>query len=318
MTATQAFYNLSTYIAPSWTDILHYLDTPEGGSTIYGRHTFFQQQFDWLPAWTNLGESDYHSFQLTLRKQFRQGFQGEFNYSFAKSLDNGSSVESEGQGVGQILNAFDPRQSYSYSDFDVRHQINSNFMLHLPVGPGRRFGAGMNRWVDEVLGGWGISGLFRWRSGFPFAAGSGNGFAFPTNYFVNGPPSLKPGAALPEIRVSKDAEGGPNIFADPAKAYESFEHTRSGFSGNRNVLHGPGYFALDIGVQKTFRITEGHNLQFRWETFNLTNSVNFDGRVTVVGSQGIDFDLDAKPSFGRLRSLAGTPRIMQFALRYQF
>ena len=52
--------------------------------------------------------------------------------------------------------------------------------------------------------------------------------------------------------------------------------------------------------------------------FNALNTVNFDGRPNFFGNNGIDFDLDAKSSFGRLRSLAGTPRIMQFALRYQF
>jgi len=75
---------------------------------------------------------------------------------------------------------------------------------------------------------------------------------------------------------------------------------------------------LDSGVQKDFKIGEQREIQFRWETFNLTNAVNFDGRANSPGNRGIHVDLDAKSSFGRLRSLAGNPRIMQFALRYQF
>jgi hypothetical protein len=73
-------------VAPSWMDALHYLDASgasPNGSTIYGPHTFFQQQFDWLPAWTNLGQSSYHSFQLIVRKRFSQGFQADFNYTLA-------------------------------------------------------------------------------------------------------------------------------------------------------------------------------------------------------------------------------------------
>jgi hypothetical protein len=318
MTASQAFFEIMQLVAPSWTDALHYLDTMEEGSTIYGPHTFFQQQFDWLPAWTNLGQSSYHSFQLMLRKRFGNGFQADFNYTLAKSLDNGSSAESEGQGVGQILNAFSPRQSLSFSDFDVRHQINSNFIVDIPVGRGRRFGSNAKPIVQTLFGGWGLSGLVRWRTGFPFSNTTGNGFAFPTNYFVNGPPTLKANTPAPETKVNKGAPGGPNIFANPEKAYESFEHTRSGFSGNRNALHGPGFFVLDTGVQKTFKAGERRDVQFRWETFNLTNRVNFDGRVYPIGNSGIDFTLDAKASFGRLRTLAGSPRVMQFALRYQF
>jgi Carboxypeptidase regulatory-like domain/TonB dependent receptor len=318
MSASAAFYSFMLDYTPSWLDGLHDLDTAPGGSTIYGPYTFFQQQFDWLPGWTNLGQSSYHSFQLSIRKRFSHGLQADFNYTLAKALDNGSAVESEGQGAGQIVNAFDHRQSLSFSNFDIRHQVNSNFVLDLPVGRGRRFGEKLTPAVERILGGWRMTGLLRWRTGFPFPSSSGNGFAFPTNYFINGPPTLKPGVPLPEINVTKDGPGGPNIFADPAKAYDSFQYTRSGFSGSRNALHGPGFFTLDTGVQKTFNIRERQELQFRWETFNLTNTVNFDGRVYPVGSRGIDFDLDAKPSFGQLRTLAGNPRIMQFALRYQF
>src|SRR5262249_23040996 len=69
-TASQAFYRVMLLNAPSWTDGLHDLDIGPGGSTIYGEHTFFQQQFDWLPTWTNLGQSSYHSFQLMVRRPF--------------------------------------------------------------------------------------------------------------------------------------------------------------------------------------------------------------------------------------------------------
>src|SRR6185436_9780970 len=194
-TATQAFYSLMQSFYPSWTDALHYLDasSPEG-STIYGAHTFFQQQFDWVPTWTNQGQSSYHAFQLIVRKRFETGLLFDFNYTLSRSKDNGSALESQGQGFGQILNAFDPRQSISYSDFDVRHDINSNFVLDIPAGRDRRFASQMPPVLNALLGNWGLSGIVHWHSGFPFASGSGNGFHFPTNFFVPGPPALKPGA----------------------------------------------------------------------------------------------------------------------------
>src|SRR5262249_48465687 len=156
---------------------------------------------------TNLGQSSYHSLQLVVRKRFSQGFQGDFNYTLAKSIDNGSSVESEGQGYGQILNAFEPRQSLGFSDFDVRHEVNSNFVFDLPVGQNRKFGANLPSVAEHILGGWSLSGLVRWRTGFPFPALSGNGFAFPTNFFVPGPPTLKPGVPLPNTKVTKNSSG---------------------------------------------------------------------------------------------------------------
>jgi hypothetical protein len=319
MSASQAFYNFMLDYAPSWMDGLHDLDLPnELGipvSTIHGRHAFFQQQFDWLPTWTNTGQSSYHSFQLNFRKRLRAGLQADVNYTLAKALDNGSSAESEGQGAGQILNAFDPRQSIGFSDFDIRHQINANFVLDLPVGGQRALGANLPLLLNRILGSWRLSGLMRWHTGFPFHPL--NGF-YPTNFFVSGPASLKPGTDLPQINVTKNATGGPNIFSDAEAAYATFQHTASGFSGNRNILHGPGFFTLDTGLQKTIEVREQQQIQFRWETFNLTNTVNFDGRANSSRNRGIDANLLAKSSFGSLRSLAGTPRVMQFAVRYQF
>ena len=318
-TASQAAYATMLESAPSWTDALHDLDS--SGKSIYGPFTFFQQQFNWLPTWTNLGQSSYHSFQFAVRKRFSGGLQADVNYTLAKALDNGSSVESEGQGAGQLLNAFDHRQGLSFSNFDIRHQINSNFVLDLPVGRDRHFAANMPPVLESILGGWRLAGLVRWRTGFPFASSAGNGLNFPTNFYVNGPPTLKPGASLPKVQVTKNASGGPNIFADAEKAYNSFQATRSGFSGDRNVFHGPGFFTIDSSVQKAFKLGEQRELQFRWETFNVTNTANFDGRVYPIGAfgnRGISFDLDNKSSFGLLRTLAGDPRIMQFALRYQF
>jgi hypothetical protein len=227
-------------------------------------------------------------------------------------------VESEGRGAGQILNAFAPQQTYARSDFDIRHQINSNFIYDLPFGSGRPYGANWSSAAKVLISGWTLSGIARWRTGFPFATISGNGQAYPTNFAQYGPSTVKPGATLPEVKVTKDAAGGPNIFPDVEKAYDAFQNTRSGFSGNRNVLYGPGFFTLDTGLQRTFKVNQQHQFQFRWETFNVMNTVNFDGRAYPGGNQGISFELDARPTFGQLRTLAGSPRFMQFALRYSF
>lgn len=310
-TATQNFYGQALGWAPSWTDLLIDLDVFQAAAA-FGRHTFFQQQFDWLPGWTNLGQSSYHSLQFIVRKRFTSGYQLDFNYTLAKAIDNGSAVEAGGQGAGQILNAFRPRDSFAPSDFDIRHQINSNFLVELPFGRDRRWGSNLPPAADAILGGWQLTGLVRWRTGFPF--GSGNGFNFPTNYFLTGPGTLKPGATKPETTIDKNAKGGPNVFTDPEKAFKSFQNTRSGGSGNRNLFHGPGFFTLDSGVHKIFRVDDKRRFVFRWETFNLTNTVSFDGR----GGTGVNNDLDNKATYGRFRRTAGNPRIMQFALRFEF
>ena len=72
----------------------------------------------------------------------------------------------------------------------------------------------------------------------------------------------------------------PNLFSDPTAAYQSFRSPYAGETGDRNQLRYPGFVSLDFGLYKVFKMpyNEGHKLQFRWEVFNLTNSVRFDPR----------------------------------------
>ncbi len=316
MNATQFFYSALGDL-PDWTTTLHDLDTSPEGITVFGPHTFFQQQFDWLPTWTNAGRSSYHALQIMVRRQLAAKAQVDLNYTFSKSLDNGSSTENQLPiGAGQILNAFEPGQTKAPSDFDVRHQFNANFVVALPFGPNTALGSRLPS-LNPLLRDWSLSGLLRWRTGFPFPSSTGNG-VYPTNFNNDGPPTLKAGGPAPEIKVTKNAPGGPNIFADPAAAFDAFDFTLSGDSGSRNVLHGPGFFTLDASLQRKFKLGEHQEVQFRAEALNLTNTVNFDGRVDPLVRGGIDFSLFDNSSFGRLKTTAGAPRIMQFGLRFQF
>src|SRR5262249_23641866 len=108
-------------------------------------------------------------------------------------------------------------------------------------------------------------------------------------------------------------------------AYQSFRSPRPGEAGDRNILRMPSYIVMDAGLGKTFNIphTENHKLQFRWETFNVTNTQPFG----VISTMGVDQDpYLARPNadFGRYigsqkpvgESRSG--RMMQFALRYMF
>ena len=86
-----------------------------------------------------------------------------------------------------------------------------------------------------------------------------------------------------------------------------------GSSGSRNSLRGDGTFLINTGVGKRFIMpyNEGHTLQFRWETFNLMNSVRFDPR-------SLSLSLTSVGSFGKYTNTLNSPRQMQFALRYEF
>src|SRR5207244_2579720 len=89
----------------------------------------------------------------------------------------------------------------------------------------------------------------------------------------------------------KDANGNsvPNLFSDPNAAYKSFRTPYPGESGDRNQLRYPGMFTLDAGLAKSFQMpwNENHKVEFRWDVFNVTNSVTFNGQSTsLVGYTG--------------------------------
>jgi hypothetical protein len=87
------------------------------------------------------------------------------------------------------------------------------------------------------------------------------------------------------------------------------------------VIRGAGYFGIDMGLGKTWNITESSTLRFSWETFNVTNAVRFDaaGLEPIAGSNaGGNLSLTNSTGFGFYTSTLTNPRVMQFALRYSF
>ena len=142
----------------------------------FGPYAYFAEQYDSLAAISSIGRSNYNGMNLTLRRRFSDGLQFDINYTLAKSEDMGSQVErgsafgnfSNGGNTGFLINSFDPELNYGTSDFDVRHQINTNWLAELPFGQGKRFGGGAGGALNAFIGDWSIAGLMRWTSGFPF------------------------------------------------------------------------------------------------------------------------------------------------------
>ncbi len=103
--------------------------------------------------------------------------------------------------------------SAGVSDFDMRHQINSNWVYELPFGRGRRFGSTSNKIVEAVLGGWGVSGIFHWTSGLPFSMGSGAGWS--TNWELEGRrfrPAYPKGRCLQRCEWQSEHVQGPSTI----------------------------------------------------------------------------------------------------------
>ena len=277
-----------------------------------GRFSFFQSQFASLYAWSSIGRSNYNAGQFSLRHQVTHGLTWSLNYTYSKSIDIGSNAERvslfEGFGFGsQVINAFQPGQLRSVSDYDTTHQINTSWVYELPVGHGKKWGANWNRGLDAVLGGWAWSGLARWTSGFPFSVG--NGFDFPTNWELTGNAVLN--GPKPKTGTFTDSDGDRNVFQNKDTAINAFRFPFPGESGDRNNLRGPGYFGIDMAVRKSWKFTERQALSFTWDVYNITNSVRFDAANTFPV-------IDTSGSFGKYANTLTRPRVMEFALRYSF
>jgi hypothetical protein len=276
----------------------------------------FNPQFSALSANSSIGKGSYHAMQWTIRKRFSGSLLFDLNYTWSKSIDLGSTTEG-GTFQGFIINTFNPSQMRGVSSYDTTHSVNAHLVYQLPFGRGRKFRTGMNRILDAFVGGWEITGVYRQTSGLPFNAT--NGQRWPTNWNLGGNATPN-GQPMPKVVSTGNATGiaGPNLWQDPAAAFAAYREDFAGESGGRTNLRGQGLFDIDSGVYKSFTMpwSEHQKLTFRWESYNLTNSVRFDPAL-ASGNANSANTLSAS-SFGKLSSTLGNARQMQFALRFSW
>jgi hypothetical protein len=297
-------------------------------------NTFVHPQYAALNTWSTFAMSNYNSAQISVRQRLSNDVVFDFNYTYAHSLDNASGLQNTGNfgTASLIFNPLNPELNYASSDFDVRHNITANWIVGLPFGRGKKLLSNAGKITNGFLGGWDMTGILRWNSGLPAQNPlAGGGFAparpfafqrWATNWQISsGMVAIRPVQTSP-----RDVNGEPNLFADPTAAYQSYRDPRPGEAGDRNTLRQPGYFSLDAGLNKTFKMPwEGHELTFRWEVFNVTNTQTFTGfNGTGLNTDPFIFGGEPPPGFGQLtgtqvplgETKAG--RLMQFGLRYVF
>src|SRR5271157_269641 len=325
-TSTQAMYELfycnwgaSTFGASNFVNIFDSYCFPAcanigGVDTPYA---FYNTEFSALYGWSSIGNSSYNAGQFMLRSRQLHGLQFDFNYVYSKSIDEGSDSERAATfgGLSAIINTWAPKQMRGPSDFDLRHQINSNWVYDLPLGRGKRFGHDWNRATDLLLGGWELAGIFRWTSGFPFSVDAGG--TYNTNFEIEGK-----AVQIAAVHQGLTYVGGlPYAFnigaagqADPSTYWGSvLRLPYPGESGQRNNFRGQGSFGIDAGINKTFHITERQMVRFSAYAYNLTNSVRFD-----AGSVAENSAFTSPSTIGLYSSTLTKPRVMEFALAYSF
>jgi hypothetical protein len=198
----------------------------------------------------------------------------------------------KGNGVN-VTNPLNQAYDRGPADYDLKHVFNFSGVWTLPVRPANRF-------ANFFIGGWNLTSIVAWRSGFPFTVASGQDNA------RTGQGSQRADLTGVSPYLSNDGHGA--IAAQYLNRL-AFSVNALGTYGQlgRNTFRGPGSFNTDMGLHKDFPVREGMKFQFRFEAFNLFNNVNFSNPTATVTSG----------NFMKITS-ASDPRILQFALRFTF
>jgi Carboxypeptidase regulatory-like domain len=267
---------------------------------------------------TNKGFSNYNGLLTTLHHKMTHGLQFDLNYTWSHSLDNISAPANESfgsNGAGGIMcDSIHTAVCYGNSDFDVQSAITGDWVYELPVGRGKAFGNTMSRWADEVVGGWGISGLASWRTGLAFQTVAN---AFPISFANNIPAVFNGDTSALKVDTHYEinaATGNPTIqlFKNEPAAIGAFSGPVGLEAGSRNNLRGPRYSDFDMGLTKHFPLTEQVKMEFRADAFNVFNHTNLE----LPGASGTA-DITSPSTFGVISS-DYAKRVLQLALRLDF
>jgi hypothetical protein len=272
----------------------------------------------------NYSASSYNALIVRVNHRLSHDLTMELNYTYAHSIDNDSGVQNAliDFATAEICDLRNLRVCRGSSDFDHRHILSSSFEYGLPIGQGKWIANGSSKLLDELIGGWRLSGIFSADTGSPFKIDSG---AFTIDFtqtqpavFIGNKSDIKG-----KIHLVSQGAGAPStvqFFSNETNALGAFTAPIAGGPGTRNVVTGPGLWRLDLALLKDFKMPwEGHRLQFRTDAINVFNHVNFANPGANNTAQLIN-----PSSFGNITSDLGPngeasgARILQLGLRYIF
>ena len=250
-----------------------------------------------FPAYVSNGYNSYRAYydglSISLDKQFAKGLLFSVNYTWSKAINYVDELSEQVSGGGALPTRANVGQYRGLAGWDVPHRLVASYYWNVP-------GKTASKVADAFIAGWALSGIFSIDAGLPYSAR------------VNA--DIANVGAVPG-RISQFA----NLVGDPkaigqrtpqqwfnTSAFQAAPQFTIGTS-SRNPVRRPAYRNLDVALSKRTALGERITLEFRAETFNLTNTPPVGEPNTVLGN----------PSFGSITS-AGDPRVAQFALKVHF
>jgi hypothetical protein len=283
-------------------------------------------------ALSNGGFSDYHGLQFELRRQFRNGFFAQANYSFSHS--NTNSAGTAQNRFEAFMDNLRPELNTGRSVFHVTHVMNANAILELPFGQGKRF-LNHGGLANAIVGNWQLGTIVTWQSGSPLSIYSGRGtFNRPGRSSCGDPIGCNTAfSTMSAADIQKlmgvfkvgdkiywidpkviDPITGRAVGADNQTNAAGFDgqiffNPGAGEVGNLEILtfDGPPQLRVDLALSKRFTYNR-YRLEFKGEAFNLFNQPSwFRG----------DMDINST-TFGRITSVNVGSRVVQLSARFEF
>ena len=239
-------------------------------------------------------DTHYNGMQVKLDRRFSNGFLLTTAYTFGKAINYADNN-------GTLVIPAIPSLNRGRAGFDRTHTFVQSYLYELPFGANKRWlRSGIGRWV---LGDWQVNGIFSAYSGLPLDIRI-NSASLNATGNINRPDLVGKPTILGSIGPGKQWLDA-SAFAPPAP-------NTYGTTG-RNILSGPDFMNFDFSAFRKFRVTERVGGEFRFESFNFTNTPHFERPGGNTGSTTL-----GNADFGQVTSALSDQRQIQFGLKIQF
>ena len=245
------------------------------------------------------GRADYNALQSRLARRMTGGLAFNISYTWSKALGDYLDHLSVGGGAvgNNPLTAYDMGRDYGPLAFDIPHRFVTSFIYELPWGRARQ--SQPSGVLGVLVSDWVVNGILSLNSGRPFTVTT-------TDRANTGPGRI--------ARANCVGEPTPDGFEQTLDAWfdiNAFRATDNFTYGNcgSNTLRGPSSKSMNLSVFRSVPLGDVRRLEFRIETFNLFNWVNYGFPGSNVSNLN---------TFGRISSTQGDPREIQLAVKFYF
>ncbi len=231
------------------------------------------------------GTMGYNSLQAVLQKQMNHGLQYQVSYTFSKCMSNSTGYYGAWNNAlsasAYWQNVYDSKSEWAPCYYDATHVLTSYAIYEVPIGRGKLLGKDVNKVVNQIIGGWQVSPIITWRTGWPLPV---YGAQDESGTFGRG--ARADCSSIPTVTGETPIVGtggfqwftNNNNFTNPALG------TFGNCSPQLGKLRGPHFTDVDLGLAKNFPVTERIRLQFRADFINAFNHVQLNAPNMSLGS----------------------------------